>query len=154
QSFKDATASVSIDVVMVVPSVVGQTRAAASAALVAAGLTVGNVTQKASLLVPSGSVISQSPASGTETPVTLGVALVISSGPMVVPNVVGLTQTLATTTLTALGLTVGPVTTAASTTVAKDSVISQDPAAGTQVLSGSVALVVSSGPPQVAVPTF
>ena len=45
------------------------------------------------------------------------------------------------------------MTTAASTTVPAGRVISQSPTAGTQVTQGSaVTLVVSSGPPQVAVP--
>jgi hypothetical protein len=50
-------------------------------------------------------------------------------------------------------LTVGAVTTASSTTVPADSVISQNPVAGTQAVTGSaVALVVSTGPPPVATP--
>ena len=69
------------------------------------------------------------------------------------PNVVGLTQSAATTAITGAGLTVGTVTTASSTTVPAGSVISQSPVSGTQVSVGSaVSLVVSSGLPQVAVP--
>jgi hypothetical protein len=50
-------------------------------------------------------------------------------------------------------LTVGAITTASSTTVPAGAVISQNPAAGTQITVGSaVALVVSTGPPTVAVP--
>src|SRR6185503_14497116 len=78
------------------------------------------------------------------------VALVISSGapPLAAPNVVGLTQTAATNAITAAGLTLGSVTTATSTTVPAGSVVSQNPAAGTQVLFGSaVSLVVSTGAP-------
>jgi len=64
-----------------------------------------------------------------------------------VPNVVTLTQAAATTAIATAGLTVGAVTTAASTTMPVGSVISQNPAAGTQVAGGSaVAFVVSSGP--------
>ena len=70
-----------------------------------------------------------------------------------VPNVAGLTQAAAATAITSATLTVGAVTTASSTTVPAGSVISQTPIAGTQVATGSaVALVVSSGLPQVAVP--
>ena len=69
------------------------------------------------------------------------------------PNVVGQTQAAATSAITGAGLTLGTVTTASSTTVPSGTVISQNPAAGTQVAAGSaVALVVSSGPPQVATP--
>jgi hypothetical protein len=64
-----------------------------------------------------------------------------------VPNVVGDTQAAATTAITGAGLTVGTVTTAASTTVPSGDVTSETPAAGTSVASGSaVTLVVSTGP--------
>src|SRR5438132_2384778 len=73
-----------------------------------------------------------------------------------VPNVVGQTQAAATSAISAAALTVGTVTQQSSTTVASGNVISESPAAGTSVASGSaVNLVVSSGAPpptQVAVP--
>src|SRR5438067_1945092 len=73
-----------------------------------------------------------------------------------VPNVVGQTQAAATSAITSAGLTAGTVTQQSSTTVASGNVISESPAAGTSVASGSaVNLVVSSGAPapaQVAVP--
>jgi hypothetical protein len=70
-----------------------------------------------------------------------------------VPNVVGVTQAAATTSITGAGLVVGTVTTASSATVASGSVISESPSAGTSVSSGStVNLVVSTGPAQIAVP--
>jgi 6-phosphogluconolactonase (cycloisomerase 2 family) len=70
-----------------------------------------------------------------------------------VPNVVGMTQSAATTAITGAGLMVGTVTMASSATVASGSVISQNPAAAAYVASGSaVNLTVSSGPAQVAVP--
>jgi len=63
-----------------------------------------------------------------------------------VPNVVGQTQTAATSAITSAGLTVGAVTQQSSTTVASGNVISESPAAGTSVASASaVNLVVSSG---------
>src|SRR5262245_1948516 len=106
--------------------------------------------------VPSGSVISQNPAAGTQGATGSAVALVVSSGPpqVAVPNVVGLTQAAATSAITGANLVVGTVTTASSTTVPSGSVISQNPTAGTQIAIGSaVALVVSSGAPgQILVP--
>src|SRR5438132_1531789 len=73
-----------------------------------------------------------------------------------VPTVVGQTQAAATSAISAAALTVGTVTQQSSTTVASGNVISESPAAGTSVASGSaVNLVVSSGAPpptQVAVP--
>ena len=79
----------------------------------------------------------------------------VSSGPaqVAVPNVVGQTQAAATTSITGAGLVLGTVTQQSSSTVATGKVISESPAAGTQVNTGSaVNLVVSSGPAQVAVP--
>ena len=82
--------------------------------------------------MPSGSVISQSPVSGTQVNTGSAVSLVVSSGPpkVAVPNVVGLTQAAATSAITGATLTVGTVTTASSTTVPSGSVISQSPVCG------------------------
>jgi beta-lactam-binding protein with PASTA domain len=138
-----------------VPNVVGLTQAAATTAITDANLTVGGVTTASSTTVPAGSVISQSPIAGTQVATSSAVALVVSSGvaQVAVPNVVGLTQAASTTAITDANLTVGAVTNASSTTVPAGSVISQSPIAGTQVVTGSaVALVVSSGLPQVTVP--
>ena len=64
-----------------------------------------------------------------------------------VPGVVGDSQAAATTAITGDGLVVGTVTTQSSATVASGTIISQNPASGTSVASGSaVNLVVSSGP--------
>jgi len=132
-----------------VPSVVGDTQAAATAAITGAGLTLGTVTQASSATVASGSVISQTPAGGASAAGGASVALVVSSGPapVAVPNVVGNTQAAATTAITGAGLTVGTLTQATSATVVAGDVISENPAAGTSVASGSaVTLVISTGP--------
>ena len=64
-----------------------------------------------------------------------------------VPNVIGLTQAAATTSLTATGLPLGTVTTATSPTVPVGRVISQNPSSGVSVVVGTaVNLTVSSGP--------
>ncbi len=64
-----------------------------------------------------------------------------------VPNVVGMTQAAASSALTLIGLTVGTITQAYSSTVTSGSVISQDPPAGTSVPVGSsVTLTTSLGP--------
>jgi len=138
-----------------VPNVVGNTQAAATTAITAAGLVVGTVTTASSATVPAGSVISESPVAGTSVAQGSSVNLVVSSGPaqVAVPNVVGSTQAAATTAITGAGLVLGTVTTASSTTVAAGNVISESPVAGTQVNVGSaVNLVVSSGPAHVSVP--
>ena len=128
-----------------VPNVVGSTQAAAQTAITNAGLTVGTITTANSPTVPAGRVISQNPAAGTNVAPGSAVALVVSLG-AAVPNVVGLTEAAAATALTNAGLTKGTVTTATSTTVPTGNVISQNPAAGSNVAPGSaVALVVSLG---------
>jgi len=108
--------------------------------------TIGNAN---SSIVPAGSVISQSPAAGTNVAPGSAVALTVSLGPalVAVPNVVNQTQANASAALSAAGLTTGAVTNASSATVPAGSVIGQNPAAGANVALGSaVALVVSTGP--------
>jgi beta-lactam-binding protein with PASTA domain len=131
-----------------VPNVVGLTQSSAQEAITTAGLTMGVITQAYSATVPAGSVISQNPAAGSSVPPGSAVDLVVSRGnqPVTVPNVVGKPETPARRVITRAGLVVGNVTRAFSTTVAKGSVISQNPAAGTSALPGTaVDLVVSKG---------
>jgi beta-lactam-binding protein with PASTA domain len=134
-----------------VPNVVGLTQAAATTAITGANLTVGAVTTAFSSTVPAGSVLSESPIAGTQVAAGSAVALVVASNlpQVVVPDVVGLTQGIATSAITGANLEIGAITTASSTTVPTGSIISQSPAAGTQVTIGStVTLVESSGPPE------
>ncbi len=132
-----------------VPSLVGDTQAAAAAALATAGLVVGQVTTQTSATVPDGLVVSQSPSANASAADGSSVNFVVSTGPapVSVPNVLGDTQAVAASVFTTAGLVLGTVTTQASTSVALGSVISQDPVAATSVPAGSaVNLVVSSGP--------
>ncbi len=138
-----------------VPNVVGQTQAAASTSITGAGLAVGAVAQAYSLTVPSGSVISQSPVAGTSASPGSAVALTVSEGPqpVIVPDVVGMTQLAADAVITNALLTIGAATQIYSANVAAGSVVSQTPAAGTSVSPGSaVALVISEGVQPVVVP--
>jgi beta-lactam-binding protein with PASTA domain len=147
-----STVGILVSLGALVPNVVGATQTAGTATLAAAGLTVGSVTS-VNNAAAAGTVISQSPAAGTSTAPGTGVALTVSLGPALrtVPNVVNLTQAAATTAIQNAGLSLGAVTNAASTTVARGSVISSNPVAGTNVPPGSaVAIVVSSGAPQPA----
>src|SRR5207302_1413692 len=84
---------------------------------------------------------------GTKVASGSAVSLVVSSGPtqVSVPNVVGQTQSAATSAITGAGLTLGAVTRQSSSTVAAGSVISESPPGAMKVASGSaVSLVVSS----------
>src|SRR3954451_7156155 len=102
---------------------------AATTAITSAGLVLGMVTTTSSSTVPSGTVISSSPAAGTQVNSGSAVNLVVSSGPaqVAVPNVVGMTQTAATSAVTSAGLVLGTVTTASSSTVPLGNVISSSP---------------------------
>ncbi|GJL57656.1 MAG: hypothetical protein NPIRA03_05130 [Nitrospirales bacterium] len=130
---------------VVVPKVVGLTRAAAETAITEANLTLGRVTTANSGSVAAGRVISQNPAAEAKVEAGSAVALVVSLGAKV-PDVVGISRGSAQTALSSAGLKVGTVTSANSQTVAIGNVISQDPTAGSNVAPGSsVALVVSLG---------
>jgi beta-lactam-binding protein with PASTA domain len=138
-----------------VPNVEGLNQAAATTAITGAKLMVGTVTQQTSNTVATGKVISQDPASGSSTAQGSPVNLLISSGPQMVtvPNVEGLTQDAATTTITEAKLMMGTVTQQTSNAVATGKVISQDPASGSSAAQGSpVKLLISSGSQTVAVP--
>jgi beta-lactam-binding protein with PASTA domain len=119
------------------------------------GLAAGAISTAASLTVPAGSVVSQSPIAGTSAVLGSSVTLVVSSGlpHVAVPSVMHATEAAATSAITAVGLVVGAVTTAPSDTIPAGSVIGQSPVGGADVVIGSsVALVISSGVPLVAVP--
>ena len=109
------------------------------------------MTSQYSATVPAGRVISQTPAAGTTVNEGAMVSLVISLGApaqVAVPNVVGQPQAAAAIAITAIGLSVGVISTAKHPTVPAGQVISQQPAAGTLVLQGSaVNLLVSLGVP-------
>jgi len=128
----------------VVPTVVGMTQAAATSTITAATLTVGPLAWQYSDTVPAGLVISQSPVGGTPATVGMAVNMTISLG-RPVPRVVGMTESAATSAITSVGLTVGPITRQYSET-ASGFVIGQHPIGGTPVSGGSsVDLIVSLG---------
>ncbi len=76
-----------------------------------------------------------------------------NAGEIVVPAVVGLTQSAATTSIVGAGLIVGTVVSAHSATVSAGSVMAQNPVAGVTAAPESVVdLIVSLGPASVSVP--
>lgn len=138
--------------VIVVPDVIGDSDSDAQAAILAAFLTVGTITQVTSI-APPGQVVAQSPVGGTPAMVGDPVDLTESQG-VPVPNVVNTSlTTVAPTILAAAGFVVGAVTYAVSGTIIPGNVISQNPSAGSFAAAGSgVNLVVSSGLPSLTVP--
>jgi beta-lactam-binding protein with PASTA domain/predicted Ser/Thr protein kinase len=138
-----------------VPSVQGDTVAAATRALRSRGLKVGRVERQSSNTFPIGQVMSTDPAVAQSvapgTPVTLLVSL--GQPRKKVPNVVGESKANAVTDLKASGFAV-ITNTQSSTTIAPGNVISQSPAAGTSQTAGSsVTITVATAPPTVAVPS-
>ncbi len=127
-----------------VPNVVGQTQAQAGSSLNQKNLTVGNITSQcssASPSIPNGNIISTSPPAGATVQPQTPVALVVSTGPcqVVLQNVVGQTQSSATSTLQGQSsqLTVTPVQTTNCLPSQNGTVVSQSPQGGTQVASNS-----------------
>lgn len=117
-----------------VPNVVGDTQAAATAALNGIQLQIA-ATSAYSNTVASGQVISQSIPSGQQVARGTVVDVVISQGPhyAVVPNVLGDSVTQATSALSSVGLNVGQEYVTGPT----QTVVYSSPVAGTQVLYGS-----------------
>jgi len=141
-----------------VPGVVGLTRAQAGTNLAAATLALGSVTEEFSSTVTAGLVTTQNPATGVQVAPGTAVNIVVSKGASqaTVPNVVGISRSAAEFALLDAELAVGTITLATSSAVAQGNVISQNPAAGTQVAPDTkVSLVVNrstTGDGQVAVP--
>jgi eukaryotic-like serine/threonine-protein kinase len=105
--------------------------------------------------VGTGLVVSTDPTAGVGVQVGSPVTVLVSSGPREasVPEVSGETHANATATISAAGLKVSTVKREVSEPAA-GTVISQNPAAGTQVKPGStVTIVVSQAPAKTAVPS-
>ncbi len=132
-----------------VPSVVGQTQAAAVRAVKNAGLNPVVVKVPSSDKV--GIVVSSNPQFGTKVAPHSNVTLRVSAGPkkVTIPNVVGDSEPTAQSQLQNLGLNV-TTKTAPNSALAQGKVARTNPPAGTQVKQGStVVLYVSGGGTQV-----
>jgi serine/threonine-protein kinase len=126
----------------------------ARVALGAANLVVGDITEAYDDRIRKGRIISSTPEEGTSVKRDTPVDLRVSQGPEPVelPELVGSDAAEAADTLERAGLEVDR-SEEFSESVAKGLVISTSPTAGTTVYRGdTVGLVVSKGPPLVAVP--
>ena len=139
-----------------VPDVVGKTKDQATAAIKAAGLTPGDVTEEYSASVDSGKIISSTPKAGKVIKHSEKVSLVVSKGkePATIPDVTGLSEDDAKKALEDAGLKKGKVSKGYSDSVAKGNVISSSPIAGASgyYKGDSVDLTVSKGPENVTIP--
>ena len=138
-----------------IPNLIGMSQTEAEQTLVVAGFHVGSVTTSQTLSAADiGNVIAQAPAPGGTAPHGSSLDLIISGGQILiqVPNVTGAVQTQAQQNLQAAGL----LTSASqgySSSVPSGSVISQAPAAGQRVPSGTtVGITISMGTRTVTVP--
>jgi serine/threonine-protein kinase len=132
----------------------GKTIDQASAALSAAGLKLGVVTDSFDESVAKGIVLSVAEGVGAEMPKGSAIGLVVSSGPKprTIPDIAGKPIGEVTTQLEALGLKVNRVD-EFSDTVADTLVISSSPAAGQSAAKGStVTVTVSKGKKPVTIP--
>ncbi|MCU1451245.1 MAG: pknB, partial [Acidimicrobiales bacterium] len=135
-----------------VPNVTGKPLAAALAIVQNAGFNP-NV-ERTTATAPAGIVIRQNPQPASRAPQGSTVTLTVSDGPGTkpVPDVINQPRKVAVKALTAAGFKVS-VRTDSSPDVKKGLVISTSPPASTPAEVGStVTVVVSNGPPKVAVP--
>jgi len=120
-----------------VPDVRGQNQAAAAAALTAARLNLGRITERPSDR-PAGTIVDQTPdagsvvASGTAVQVWIAVPM-----PAIVPDLSGSDRTAAMNALAAARLRVGEIAERPSERTA-GSVVDQEPAAGSRVAPDSL----------------
>jgi beta-lactam-binding protein with PASTA domain len=129
-----------------VPNIVGMTRADANSAITARGLVVGTTAGEYSCAAAAGHVSSQNPAAETAVACGSTVTYNHSLGQVAVPNVKGSTRDDANSAITAVGLTVGAITTECNDTYPLGQVCSQTPVSGGLAACGSaVAYVVSTG---------
>ena len=130
-----------------VPDTVGSTRAAALAVLADAGFSIGSVSEQGDAAVAPGVVIGQSPPGGARVAEESEINLIVSSGPIVVPDVVGYNKLTAGSTILEVGLE--PDYTRRSSELPAGTVIEQVPAAGSQVSFGDSVRLIISGEPQI-----
>ncbi|MFN8105866.1 MAG: Stk1 family PASTA domain-containing Ser/Thr kinase [Acidimicrobiia bacterium] len=137
---------------LTLPNVTGQSADQAEATLRELGLTTQRVPQSSDT-IPAGNVVSTSPPAGQKVQKGSAVQMFVSTGAptAAVPDVAGAASEDARRSLEAAGFVVA-VTPVASDKPA-DTVVGQDPAAGTSAAVGStVTIKVSTGPAQVTVP--
>ena len=140
--------------ILVVPNLVRQDAAAATAALGEIGLPVGTTTSQYHDTVPAGQVIATLPAAGASVDHRTTVALIVSRGPapVALPDLTGKPQAQALAILKSLGLRATVTDAVYDDAVASGSVVRQTPPAGTLRRGDAVALTPSKGPEFVLVP--
>lgn len=132
-----------------VPNVIGMTESQAREALEAKGFQLGRVTEEESSQV-AGTVVRQSPVSGTEaesgSAVDIVIAKEVQKQEVVMPGLLGKSLASAQAAIENAGLTVGNVTYAYSSDYPEGQVMEQQYGSGTSLEKGtSVSIVISKG---------
>ena len=136
-----------VDTKITVSDVVGKTYEEAFTTLTEQDL-LELKTLEISSTVPEGTVISTDPPAGEQVGPKTTITVLVSSGQerSLMPDVSGMTEQDAILAITNAKLVLGSITQSDSPTIAKNLVLSSDPAANTQVPAGTVVnLVVSTG---------
>jgi beta-lactam-binding protein with PASTA domain/serine/threonine protein kinase len=139
------------------PQLSGKTLDAAKGELNRAEMALGKITEKFDEQAAAGTVLSQTPASGTEVKHGTPVGLTVSKGPqpIPVPDVRGEEQSAALRAIEAAGLkAVVADKTVNDRNVPKGAVVNQEPASGTLTKGQTVTLTISDGPKLVKVPNY
>lgn len=132
-----------------VPNVIGMTESQAREALEAKGFQLGRVTEEESSQV-AGTVVRQSPVSGTEaesgSTVDIVIAKEVQKQEVAMPGLLGKSLASAQAAIENAGLTVGNVTYAYSSDYPEGQVMEQQYGSGTSLEKGtSVSIVISKG---------
>jgi serine/threonine-protein kinase len=139
------------------PQLAGKTLDAAKSELNRAEMALGKITEKFDEQAAAGTVLGQTPASGTAVKHGTPVALTVSKGPqpIPVPDVRGEDQSAAFRAIEAAGLkAVVAEETVNDRNVPKGAVVKQEPASGTLTRGQTVTLTISEGPKLVKVPNY
>jgi beta-lactam-binding protein with PASTA domain len=133
------------------PQVTGLSLTDAQAAIKKAGLVPGKVKTVTSTTIAPGIVISTDPGAGTSWPQPKPVSIVLSAGPPL-PNFVGQQKAVAEQWAAANGVKLNEVT-AAHSDQPVGTVVKQSAPPGSAFTNGQViTIVISPGPPMVAIP--
>ena len=126
-----------------VPDVTGQSLEAAEATLTNAELAVGTVTHRVSTTQSPGTVLAQSPSTGSSVHAGDKVDLTVAQAPkeVAVPEVVGAAEAAATAALKHAGFTPVTVTSATTEPAQVGVVLKQSPAAGAKARKGATVTI-------------
>ncbi|SPT54384.1 Serine/threonine-protein kinase pknB [Actinomyces bovis] len=127
-----------------VPDVKGKSQSEARSLLQAAGLVVGDVTTEDAAGFDAGEVIRTTPVAGTSVKRGATISLVVASGKVTVPTVVGLKLSEAEEALRAAGLSYKIVTEKTTDPAQVDTVKSVDPLEGAAVNAGKDQVTVTA----------